>query len=253
MSDADQKIECEHGGSLATYVCRHVRDGIACGYHFDEADKDDAWPDAWCDRCEHARAAAGEWTEALEDEAEIAAICTHAYEAARERNRRIPPPLEPGMIELGAIDLDKLVQRATRDAKRLQDKAMKTFLLGKHERWEADYENARFMMTSAGQSHVLADMQIIGSYSKKTSSWLWSWANETNEPACVEEIARLKTLGEVRGIKVLAERYHENVDESFSWQLAALSCHLLGYEACYRAPMDHRHLFMLLKNLRWTS
>jgi hypothetical protein len=96
-------------------------------------------------------------------------------------------------------------------------------------------------------------LQIAGSFSKRDNSWLWAWANETAEPHLVSEVAKLRTLGEVRGIALLEKEYHADLDETRCWELTSLACYLIRYEAVYRAPMDHRYLFILLKDLRWVT
>ena len=253
MSERDKQVECEHGTGVATFVCTHLRDGVACGYHASESDPADPWPDAWCDRCEDARARAGGWNDASEEEVEISLICNHCYDEAKARNRRIPAPLISGELAVSEKRIEQLIHHSSHAVKALQDGASERFRLGSYERWDADYDSGVFTMSTGGRPRVAAELQLVGSFSKKSNSWLWSWANEQNEPHLFSEIVRLKALGEVRGIRQLLEPYHESVDETHCWELTSLACHLLGFEACYRAPMDHRYLFMLLKNLRWVS
>jgi hypothetical protein len=252
MSEPDKKVECEHGTGIATFVCIHLRDGIACGFHAAEAD-DDQWPDAWCDRCEVARVRAGGWNDKAESTARISLLCNHCYDEAKERNRRVPNPLVAGTIATSGSVIERLLVTASEAVAALQRKARETFRLDGHERWAADYETGRFTMTVGGEAQIAANMQIVGSFSKQSNSWLWAWANETNEPHLVNEVAELRTLGEVRGISLLEDEYHADVDEAHCWELASLACYLLRYEAVYRAPMDHRYLFFLLKDLRWVS
>ncbi|HEY3360205.1 MAG TPA: hypothetical protein VGQ83_43540, partial [Polyangia bacterium] len=250
MSDRNERVECDHGDGVATFVCRHLRDGVACGYHCGDDDPDDRWPDAWCDACEVARVREGGWNDAAEGEADISLVCQHGYEAAKERNARIPPPLAPGALGLSAAAVRGLVEHASAWTRERQADAQREFDLGAHERWGADYAAARFTLGAPEHPTIVADLQLVGTFSKKTNSWLWSWNNEAIEPHLSEEVARLRALGEVRGIALLAQAYQENVEEVDAWERASLACYLLGHQAVYRAPMDHRFLFMLLKNLR---
>ena len=53
-SEQDLTICGAHGETPATFVCRHVADGVACGFHANPPAPDNPWPDAWCDLCEEA-------------------------------------------------------------------------------------------------------------------------------------------------------------------------------------------------------
>jgi hypothetical protein len=251
MSERDQRLECEHGAGVATFVCRHLADGVACGFHCDDEDPDDPWPDAWCDACEVARVREGGWNDAAEAEAQIALTCQHCYEAARERNRRLPAPLVPGALALDAAAVQGLLDHAAAWTRARQEAATRKYNLGGHARWGADYAAGRFTLGEPDQLAVVADLALVGTFSKQTNSWLWAWDNAGLEPHLTREVARLRVLGEVRGIALLAQAHQAHLEEVDGWERAALACYLLGYEAVYRAPMDHRFLFMLLKNLRW--
>ena len=252
MSDPRPVIECTHGGGAGTFVCVHLAEGVACGFHADEPTAADPWPDAWCDGCERVRAEAGEWNDENMDALDIRFLCEHHYVEVRERNREVSPLLA-GQVGFDEKSYGELVLQASGIVKALQEKAEQAFGLGRHDRWAADYDAARFTLVTGGETQVVADLQIVGSFSTKNSSWLWSWANEIHEPHLVRGVAMLRALGEARGIRFLADAYHEGVDEVHCWEMTSLACHVLGYDACYRAPMDHRLLFMLLKNLRWTA
>lgn len=170
--------------------------------------------------------------------------------AVRDRNRSVPEPLELGRVATGEV-LEKLTARACQVVSERQERVNDVFQLGSHERWAADYAASTFQMTTNGRAVVAADMQLVGSFSKRSNSWLCAWANETNEPHLVSDVARLRTLGLVRGIDLLERDYHEDVDPEHCWHLTSIACYLLDYAACYRAPMDERYLFMLLRDVRW--
>ncbi|MGZ3416508.1 MAG: DUF6882 domain-containing protein [Polyangiales bacterium] len=251
MSDPTVSLDCgEHGKSIAAFMCTHLANGIACGYHASDDDPSDRWPDAWCDFCERNRTRDEKtWEEA----ADIQLLCTGCHERARHRNERPPEPLSRGKLELGAKGWEKLVAVATDDTKRKQEEARRDFDLGTYARWNADYEAGWFTLGSQERAEVMADLQIVGSFSKKTDSWLWSWANEGNEPHLVREVSRLRVLGEVRSLERLKTEYRADVSEIDCWEMTSVACYLLGWDAVYRAPMDHRYLFFLLRNLRRAS
>ncbi len=89
MSDRDLPVSCRnHGSTPSTYVCRHLARDSGRGYFpAFEPDEEDPWPDAWCGDCEKMFLERGEWTESAMEMAAVAVLCTHCYEAARERNQ----------------------------------------------------------------------------------------------------------------------------------------------------------------------
>jgi hypothetical protein len=91
MSEREMVVCGEHGETPATFMCRHVATGSACGFHASVEDPADRWPDAWCDLCEAAfQAAGGEWNETSEAGLDMKLLCTRCYEAARARNHHVP-------------------------------------------------------------------------------------------------------------------------------------------------------------------
>jgi hypothetical protein len=66
-----------HGETPATFACRHVTRGTACGFHASADSLDDKWPDAWCDLCEESlQSQGGEWNEVSERVADVQLACT---------------------------------------------------------------------------------------------------------------------------------------------------------------------------------
>lgn len=80
--------ECfDHGRQEAAFVCRHLIDamssGAPVGFYCAE-DPGATCPDAWCGKCEDARAECGwEWIEEVENGLGITMICVACYEKVR--------------------------------------------------------------------------------------------------------------------------------------------------------------------------
>jgi hypothetical protein len=84
-------VECaEHGLQGKTYVCQHIlvtlHDRQPRGFCFDEASKA-AYPDAWCEACNTmTKENGGQWTDELEQVAQIKLICAGCYLEAKRLN-----------------------------------------------------------------------------------------------------------------------------------------------------------------------
>jgi hypothetical protein len=81
MSDNGNSVTCEaHGDRQAAFVCQHLLSGSGLGFNWaeDSENPDAHCPDAWCDTCNTALEAAGEWTESAMALANIKLVCDFA-------------------------------------------------------------------------------------------------------------------------------------------------------------------------------
>jgi hypothetical protein len=248
MSDAEHQIHCErHGTTEVTFVCRHLCFGRACGFH-DSGAEGEPWPDAWCDKCQKVFDRDGEWTD--DNQPELAVVCTGCYEDVKERNLLVPPPLEPGQVEVTEAQFSALARAAYDFCQELQERARERWDFGQKEHWsfDPDERTIRFY-DDDGQPSVVADVCVAGSFSTLTKTWMWVFGNEDYSDAERERLAPIRVFGEVRGIRKLEEA-HFDADEIDAWELTQIAAYLLGADAVYRAPMDHSMVFMLLENFR---
>jgi hypothetical protein len=92
MSDRERQVECcDHGYAVATFVCKHLTNGVGCGFVASSEDPADPWPDAWCNACDEVMR---DPNHTDEDEARlgVSLLCNHCYERARARNIRVGRP-----------------------------------------------------------------------------------------------------------------------------------------------------------------
>src|SRR5215471_10432 len=83
-------VECdEHGGQLATYVCRHIVEGLRTktrvGFFWAYDDPDNPRPDAYCSECNELakRSPDGEWTEDDLEFVKPRLMCGACYDLAK--------------------------------------------------------------------------------------------------------------------------------------------------------------------------
>jgi len=251
VSEPETKVACGERGTTtaATYLCRHLSNGVAVGFHSFPREGD-PWPDAWCDAC-HARflAAGGEWTEASEAGLEMQLVCAYCYERFRDRNQRVPPELDGRLSSLSADEARLFVHAAVH---RLQEKqtaaARAGFDLAAAKRWHYESDDQRLTLTRADGSRFQAAARLAGSFSTTTSTWLWGWANESQSETEVRELHRLQTFGKIRGLDQLVSAQW-TATEYDGWEMTAVAADVLGARAAYRAPTDHLYLFLLLMDL----
>lgn len=238
-----------HGETPVTFVCQHVADGVACGFHAERATARNRWPDAWCDLCEDVWRKAGGWTTRASKVASIKCLCTHCYEQARALNRKVPARGRGKVTKMTKREADDLVHHAVHKAMALQKRARKTWRHVDAESWQYSRDTNTITFTDPKRATVVADATLVGSFSTNTNTFQWAWETLNERDVSVGEIRRLQRFGTVRGIKRLSSPSFK-AKEIDGWEMASLAAYLLGAEAIYRPPMDHLYWFMLLSNFR---
>ncbi len=245
MSKDDGTIVCQqHGAQHAAFVCQHLLDGRDKGFHqgFDPEEPDALFPDAWCTACENLREAEGGWNEHSATLAEISVICSVCYRKARLLNW--PRSTHGESAELVRQSLEYLRDR--------QDALNSRFRLDDHERYDWCQESGQLVLSNAGTPAVVADIQFVGSVSTRTSTWMWSWANESFLEAARDRVRRVRAYGDEHGLLRLACACWQ-AEEEDGWQMTAVSAYLLEAEGAYRSPDDDGFTFMVLTGVAWAQ
>jgi hypothetical protein len=250
MSDSEDVVCGSHGKTPVTFACRHVASGIACGFHASSEHPDDKWPDAWCDLCEEAfQAAGGEWNDVSEKQADIQIMCTHCYDDARDRNRRVPPLARGVAARLTEHEASALKRHGVQAGQSQQEESDRRWRWRSMARWDFDDKASIVKFSDPKRPTLVADVRLVGSYSKKSGTFQWAWKTFEEGAPETGAISMLRVFGEVRGMAELTSPTLE-CDEIHGWEMASVAGYILGADGLYRAPMDHQYWFMLLSNWR---
>ncbi|ARO59101.1 Uncharacterized protein B5E38_1525 [Bacillus cereus] len=84
---------------------------------------------------------------------------------------------------------------------------------------------------------------FIGSWSGKSNSWMWSWANENVADYARSKSNCLKDLQNITGNEVFINSLFE-CDQEMAYELAAFSIEYLDAEGVYMAPGERSDVFM---------
>lgn len=233
-----RRVDCrEHGRKQATFVCQHLVHGRGLGICFDQSSSD-PWPDAACDACDAERP----WSHEIEVE-RIRLLCSVCWEEAYARNTRVS---EHG-------DAEVWLSEARERAGNRQDRWLEEFGVEEHPHYRYDLEGEQPWL-GFGESdrcyHVMCNALVIGSWGRKTNSWLWGWANQWWAPSLTDPLVRVKRYGERHGIEPLW-RSASVADEDRAWALAATALALMPeIEAIYRSPDVNGSLFLAMSETR---
>lgn len=244
MSDSNNKVECSaHGTTDATFLCQHLVEGERLGFNlgYDPEDPDDLCPDAWCDECEKVVDAEGEWNDNSEKFANIKLVCSSCYEDIRERNW-----LQDDEI------FRELIKSSFSFIEPRHKKFLSRFKADEHDRWDWRQETAQLVFSHNGKPQVEADIQFSGTYSAKSETWMWAWANESLDEKVKSSSREVRALGEELGLKQLvAGRYAAT--EVDGWEMTSVVAKHLNAIGVYRTPGDNGFTYMVITKAKWVN
>jgi hypothetical protein len=147
---------------------------------------------------------------------------------------------------------EQLVDASVEYLEAQQKKMVAEYDLSKHEEWNMDSDSGELVFSTKGAPAVVAKFQEIGTVSKVSNTWLWSWAN-SSVPAGVTVAARtVRQHGQKNGFRKLTERKWD-AGEADGWEMAAVSAYLLKAKGAYRAPYDNGAAFLIVTEIRWVK
>jgi hypothetical protein len=244
VSEMKDRVECaRHGSREATYVCQHLVSGEGTGfnYAYGDEDPDELWPGAWCDACERVLDAEGEWNARSEAFARIRLLCDGCYQTVRERNWTQDDAAFKGLMS------DAVAYLQPRE-----DQLSASFGLDRFERYDWTLRTSQLIFSDRGQPRVAADIQLVGSISTRSHSWLWSWANRSVLESLRHRVREVREYGETHRYLKLASAAWE-AGEGDGWEMTAITAYLIGAAGAYRAPGDRNSSFLAITDIHWVQ
>lgn len=123
-------------------------------------------------------------------------------------------------------------------------------MLGEHE-WTFDMDAGRITFTGgrllSKKRHTFA-VQVLGTESEGTNTWLWAWANERTPPAPLLHAAnRMKAIGAKEGVPELADP-HLDLGTLTGHHFAMVASGLLAANCYYRGSYEGGAVFLLIRD-----
>ena len=124
--------------------------------------------------------------------------------------------------------------------------------IGTYERYDWNQETGELIWSDAGIPKIVAKIQFVGSVSKKSNTWLWSWANPTILDDVKKDILSVKAFGEKHQIERLttAKWLAEEVD---GWEMTSIAAKLCGAKGAYRSPDGDGFTFLIITDISWAK
>ena len=118
--------------------------------------------------------------------------------------------------------------------------------------WHLDQGTRKLTFSKDGVTKVIADAQIVGSYSTYSHTWMWSWANSNAAEGLKKDIGKVKEFGETHHYKELMTAKWE-CDEDYAGTMTAAAGYLLKAKGAYRGPIEDGYVYMLITDIRWAN
>ena len=125
------------------------------------------------------------------------------------------------------------------------------YKLGRYS-WYLDQESRKLTFSENGVLKVIANAQIVGSYSTYSHTWMWAWANKSTDESMKKGAKKVLDYGERHHYKELTAAKWE-CDEDYAWAMTTAAGYLLKSKGAYRGPIDDGYLYMLITDIRWAS
>jgi len=145
-------------------------------------------------------------------------------------------------------EFSDFAHEALHELMQLNENYHEQFRIGDYERWFYDLERGTLTFSHHGVPHVVAAIQVVGSLSTRTSSWLWSWANESIPKEMSNAFLAVREFGQRHNVLKLTQDYWEATEDE-GWEMSAVAVRVLGGKGVYRCPGESGFLFLLLTDV----
>jgi hypothetical protein len=116
------------------------------------------------------------------------------------------------------------------------------FQIGKAD-WELDQDAGTITFTSPDGTVATAPAQIVGTFNKTDSTWLWAWDNPSIDEKLTAHARLAKDFGGGHGPGALIQRKFKTTEDK-CWEYTAVTCKLGKHQGAYRGPADDTLVFI---------
>jgi hypothetical protein len=150
-------------------------------------------------------------------------------------------------------EFDAFVAESVEALEKKQEKLQEEFGLGSHADYLFDQATGTLEFKgSSGVVQVRAQVVPIGSFSERSETWQWAWANESLLPELRGQAEQCRGLETATGFGVFGQPVVK-ADPEMPWELAAMAVRQLDAHGCYRAPISAGALFLAIRDISLVS
>ncbi len=145
------------------------------------------------------------------------------------------------------MNYDKFVSDCFNELKVKQEELTKKYDLNSYSNWF--YDQASGLLTFTDENKELNFRYYeVGTFSKVSKTWKWSWDNEHTLKKVKEQIEVVKQFGIKHGFEKLTQGLFDS-DEIEGWDFTSIATNLLNGIGSYRPETEKHLIFMVLYEL----
>jgi hypothetical protein len=110
----------------------------------------------------------------------------------------------------------------------------KQFQIPSWPHWDYELERGTLTFSGDGVPKVVASIQVVGTTSKTSGTWLWAWANENLPAKVTHAVKTVRAFGEAENLRELTETSLDD-DEYLGWEMTAIAARILKAKGAYHA------------------
>lgn len=150
-------------------------------------------------------------------------------------------------------EIDELVQTSIDELEAKQDVLCSAYGIGTYERFWFDQQAATVEFRDSSESPwVVAAVVPVGSYSSRSGTWMWAWANETLLVELRSKAESLRQLADVTGMAAFTTPII-SVKPELASKFAALAVKHLNALGAYRVSGDASDLYLAITDVTRVS
>jgi len=145
-------------------------------------------------------------------------------------------------------EFERLSEKAYGYLYQQQDLTEEKYGIGKYEKWFYDQTTGYLTFSDGDTIKLKIKYEEVGSISKISGTWLWSWANPHLEEKIKTAILKVKDYGREHQLEPLTKRKWY-ADEYDGWEMTAITAYLMKAKGAYRVPTENTFSFMVYKEI----
>jgi len=126
------------------------------------------------------------------------------------------------------------------------------FKLGGYSRWDFRQDTGQIIFSDNGVPKVIATVQIAGSWSNISNTWMWSWNNKSIEDPVKKDLETVRKFGQERKYDELINAQWKS-DAEYAWTITAVAGHILKAKTAYRGDSGSGYAYFLVFDLKWAE
>ncbi len=142
------------------------------------------------------------------------------------------------------MNYDKFKKNCFEKLNLKQEIFYKKYNINSYPKWFYD-QPAGILTFSNGEDELNFRYYQVGTFSKTTNTWLWSWDKEDTPKKMKNKLEEVKEFGIKHGFDELTKAYFES-SKNIGWEFSSIACELLNGLAAYRPETENLFIFMII-------